>query len=143
MCRKYPNLPVISAAGIILIDDKVLIIKRKSEPNRGKWSIPGGVINLGERIEEGLKREVFEETGINVEVKNLIEIVEKVFNDDNGNIIYHYVILDYLCQYISGEAKVSSDAEDLMMVYLDELGKFNMVDGMKEIIEKAYTFDNE
>ena len=138
MCRKYPNFPVISAGGIILIDDKVLIIKRKSEPNKGKWSIPGGVIKLGEKIEEGLKREVFEETGLTVEINNLIDIIEKVFKDDNGRIIYHYVILDYLCQCVSGEIRVSSDAEDFMMVGMDELNEFDMVDGMKEVLQKAY-----
>jgi len=137
MKRKYPKFPILSAAGIIMIGGKVLIIKRLAEPKKGKWSVPGGVINLGERIEDGLKREVFEETNIHVKVKELIDIVERVITDDNGRIVYHYVILDYLCEYISGNIRVSSDAEDFALVKIDELDNYDMVEGMKDIIKKA------
>ncbi len=138
MSREYRDFPILSAGGVIIIDKKVLLIKRKTEPKRGKWSVPGGVINLGEKIEDGLKREILEETGLNVEVKELIDIIERVFKDNKGKIVYHYVILDYLCKYISGDMKASSDAEDLVLAGMDELNRYDVVDGMKSVIEKAY-----
>lgn len=121
-----------------MIDGKVLIIKRKTEPDAGKWSIPGGAINIGEKIIDGLKREIFEETALEVKVGNLINIAEKIFRDNNGKIIYHYVILDYLCKYVSGNMKASSDAEELMLIKIDELDKFEIVSGLKRVIEKAF-----
>lgn len=121
-----------------MIDGKVLIIKRKTEPDAGKWSIPGGAINIGEKIIDGLKREIFEETALEVKVGNLINIAEKIFEDNEGKIIYHYVILDYLCKYVSGSMKASSDAEELMLIKIDELDKFEIVSGLKRVIEKAF-----
>jgi len=138
MKREYYQYPILAAAGVIIIDDKVLIIKRKVEPNAGKWSIPGGAINLAEKIEDGLKREILEETGLKANVIKLVDIIERVYNDNEGKIIYHYIILDYLCSYISGDMKASSDAEDLKLVSLNELDNINMTEGTKKIIKKAF-----
>ncbi len=138
MRREYHKFPILSAGGIIMIDGKVLIIKRKAEPDAGKWSIPGGAINVGEKIRDGLRREIFEETALEVKVENLIDIAEKIFRDNNGKIIYHYVILDYLCKYVSGNMKASSDAEELMLVKINELDKFEVVSGLKKVIGKAF-----
>jgi len=138
MRREYYKFPILSAGGVIIIDGKVLIIKRKAEPDAGKWTIPGGAINVGEKIRDGLRREIFEETNLEVKVGNLINIAEKIFRDNNGRIIYHYVILDYLCKYISGSMKASSDAEELILVKMDDLDKFELVDGTMKVIEKAF-----
>jgi len=138
MRREYHNFPILSAGGIIIIDDKVVIIKRKTEPDSGKWTIPGGAINVGEKIRDGLRREVFEETALKVKVGNLIDIAEKIFKDNEGKIIYHYVILDYICKYISGSMKASSDAEELMLVKMDDLDKFELVNGTMRVIEKTF-----
>lgn len=138
MRREYHNFPILSAGGIIIIDDKVVIIKRKTEPDSGKWSIPGGAINVGEKIRDGLRREIFEETALKVKVGNLIDIAEKIFKDNEGKIIYHYVILDYICKYISGSMKASSDAEELMLVKMDDLDKFELVNGTMRVIEKTF-----
>lgn len=138
MRREYHNFPILSAGGIIIIDDKVVIIKRKTEPDSGKWTIPGGAINVGEKIRDGLRREIFEETALEVKVGNLIDIAEKIFKDNEGKIIYHYVILDYICKYISGSMKASSDAEELMLVKMDDLDKFELVNGTMRVIEKTF-----
>ena len=138
MRREYCNFPILSAGGVIIINDEVLIIKRKTEPDAGKWTIPGGAINVGEKIKDGLKREIFEETGLEVEVGNLLDIAEKIFKDSKGKIIYHYVILDYLCKYISGSMKASSDAEELMLVKMCDLDKMELVNGTRRVIEKAF-----
>ena len=138
MRREYCNFPILSAGGVIIIDDEVLIIKRKTEPDAGKWTIPGGAINVGEKIKDGLKREIFEETGLEVEVGNLLDIAEKIFKDSKGKIIYHYVILDYLCKYISGSMRASSNAEELMLVKMCDLDKIELVNGMRRVIEKAF-----
>jgi len=138
MRREYHNFPILSAGGIIIIDDKVVIVKRKTEPDSGKWTIPGGAINVGEKIRDGLRREIFEETALEVKVGNLIDIAEKIFKDNEGKIIYHYVILDYICKYISGSMKASSDAEELMLVKMDDLDKFELVNGTMRVIEKTF-----
>ena len=138
MKREYYKFPILSAGGVIFIDDKVVIIKRKTEPDSGKWTIPGGAINVGERIRDGLRREIFEETALKVKVGNLIDIAEKIFKDNEGKIIYHYVILDYICKYISGSMKASSDAEELMLVKMDDLDKFELVNGTMRVIEKTF-----
>jgi len=138
MGREYYKFPILSAGGVIIVEDKVVIIKRKTEPDSGKWTIPGGAINVGEKIRNGLRREIFEETALEVEVGNLIDIAEKIFKDNEGKIIYHYVILDYICKYISGSMKASSDAEELMLVKINDLDKFELVNGTMKVIEKAF-----
>ena len=138
MRREYCNFPILSAGGVIIINDEVLIIKRKTEPDAGKWTIPGGAIDVGEKIKDGLKREIFEETGLEVEVGNLLDIAEKIFKDSNSKIIYHYVILDYLCKYISGSMKASSDAEELMLVKMCDIDKIELVNGTRRVIEKTF-----
>lgn len=129
------NFPIISAGGVIIINGKILMIKRKNEPESGKWTIPGGAINIGEKIKDGLKREILEETGVNVDVKNLIDVTEKIAKDNHGVIKYHYVIVDYLCEYVSGEIKASSDAQEVRLISYDDIDKYELCNGTKGIIE--------
>jgi ADP-ribose pyrophosphatase YjhB (NUDIX family) len=138
--REYLNFPIISAGGVIIIDGKILIIKRKNEPESGKWTIPGGVINIGEKIKDGLKREIFEETGLNVDIRNLLDIVEKIIEDNQGGIKYHYVIADYLCEYVSGDIKASSDALEVKLISPDDIDRFELCNGTKRIIEMALNY---
>ena len=140
MNREYLNYPIISAGGVIIIDGKILMIKRRNEPEAGKWTIPGGAINIGERIKDGLKREIFEETGLCVDVKKLLDIMEKIIKDNQGKIKYHYLIADYLCEYVSGDINASSDALEAKLISSDDIDKFELCDGTKGIIEMALDY---
>ncbi len=100
--RSYPDRPWVGVGGIVFQDNKVLLVKRGKEPGFGRWSIPGGAVDLGEYVKAALQREIEEETGLLVEVLDLVEIFERIIPDDQGKILYHYVLLDYWCRVKSG-----------------------------------------
>lgn len=136
--RHYPEFPILSAGAIVFREDSVLLVQRGNEPAKGFWSIPGGVIKIGETIFEGLTREIFEETGIRILLKDLVEVVERIFRDENGKIIYHYVILDYLAKYSEGLIKHASDVDDAKFVPLNQLSSYQLTEGLENIIKKAW-----
>jgi len=120
--RLYPKQPIVGVGAIIICDGKILLEKRKSEPGKGKWSIPGGIVELGESMEQTVIREVKEETGLEVENPEDIDVVDNIIRDNNGEIKYHFVIIDYFVKLKGGTVKASSDAEELKWV------QFNMVE---------------
>ena len=95
--RTYPDRPIIAVGGLLFNGEAALLVKRAKDPGRGRWSIPGGAVKVGESLKAAAVREVAEETGLTVEAGPLVEIVERVFNDQEGRVQYHYIILDYLC----------------------------------------------
>src|SRR5271163_3761539 len=102
--REYPERPVVGVGGVVIENGRVLLIRRGGEPLKGQWSIPGGTLETGETLEEGTRREMLEETGLAVRVMELIEVFERIFNDEGGSDPaatgrprYHFIILDYLC----------------------------------------------
>ncbi len=138
--RHYPQQPVLSAGAIVFRGNEVLLIKRGREPAKGLWSIPGGVINVGERILEGLAREVLEETGIEAGFGGLVEIVERIFHDDQGRIAYHYVILDYQAEFISGRVNAASDVDDARFIPVADIERVPLTEGLGDVIRKAFAF---
>ena len=120
--------PKIAVGGVIIRDNKILLTKRRDEPDKNKWAIPGGKLELNETLEEGLKREMKEETSLNVKIGKLLGIIE-VINDS-----FHYVILDYECDIISGEIEANSDALDI--------GYFNL-NGLSNVNETTLNFIRE
>jgi mutator protein MutT len=136
MSREYPRLPIIGVGAIIIKGGKILLIKRGNEPGAGQWTLPGGVVELGESLEEAVRREAFEECGIKIEVKELTGIVERVIRDDEGIIKYHFIIIDYTAQYLKGELKAGSDVTNANWVSLDMLDKYNLTEGLKEFLKK-------
>lgn len=116
--RSYPKHPMPGVGAVIVREGKVLLIRRGSEPLKGKWSLPGGLIELGETARQAVAREVEEETGLEVTSATGIETVDRIVRDDEGAIEYHYVLLDYLCQVSEGKARAGSDAEEI--VWADE-----------------------
>ena len=136
--RHYPQLPVLSAGAVIFREESVLLVKRAHEPAKGLWSIPGGVIQVGEYVRDGLIREVLEETGVRIELGELVQIVERIVNDDNGKIAFHYVILDYLGEYRDGKEKAATDAEEALFVSMNEFKSYELTFGLAEVIEKAW-----
>jgi len=124
--RLYPKQPIVGVGAVITCNGKILLEKRKYDPGRGKWSIPGGLIELGESVEQTVVREVLEETGLEVGSPRHIDVVDNVVKDDNGDVKYHVIILDYFVKLRGGTLKAASDAEDLKWVSFDEVEKYDL-----------------
>jgi 8-oxo-dGTP diphosphatase len=146
--REYPERPVVGVGGVIVDQGRTLLIRRGSEPLRGEWSIPGGTLELGESLEEGVARELLEETGIKVRVIELIEVFDRIYAAE-GTISalarkkprFHYVIVDYLCERISGDARAGSDVTDVAFAREEELAKFQLTETATRILKKAFAMD--
>jgi len=134
MRREYPEAPIPGVAAIVLDDDRVLLVRRGREPAKGRWSLPGGVIELGERAVEAVVREVFEETGVEVEPMRVVAIYEPIVRDEEGRVKFHYVLLEYLCRPLRGEPKPSSDVLDARWFRLEELADIDISPGTRHLI---------
>ena len=104
MKREYPEHPIIGVGAVVVQAGRVLLVRRDTEPLRGEWSVPGGMLELGEKLRDGIRREVQEETGLDVEVGDALDVFDSIFTDALGRTQYHYVLIDYLCKPLSGEA---------------------------------------
>ena len=124
--RLYPSQPIVGVGAVIICNGKILLEKRKNEPGRGKWSIPGGLVELGESVEQTVIREVKEETGLEVEKPEHIDVVDNVVRDENGEVKYHFVIIDYFVKLKGGTLEARSDAEELRWVAFDEVEKYDL-----------------
>lgn len=136
MSRAYPEYPIIGVAGVAIRNKKILLVKRSGEPGKDLWSLPGGVVEVGERLVDALKREVKEETNLDCEVKDLINIAEVILRDRDGRVKYHYVILDYLINVTNDEAKPSSDASAVGWFSYDEAKQVQLTPPTAELLEK-------
>ena len=134
--RLYPKQPVIGVGAVVICDGKILLEKRKNEPGKGKWSIPGGLVELGENVEQTVIREVKEETGLEVEKPEHIDIVDNITRDENGEIKYHFVIIDYFVKLKGGTMKATSDAEELRWVTFDEVEKYDLTKTFREFFQR-------
>lgn len=136
MRRFYPDQPVIGVGAVLICKGKILLEKRKGEPGRGKWSIPGGLVELGERIEETVIREVKEETGLDVESPELIDVVDNISVDDDGRVRYHFVIVDYFVKLKGGTLKAADDAEELRWVAFNQVEKYDLTKTFRGFFER-------
>src|SRR5579864_3830989 len=109
MKRDYPERPIIGIGAVIIHHDRVLLVRRATEPLKGEWSVPGGALELGEKLHEGVRREVLEETGLQIEPQEVLEVFDSIFSDQQGRTQYHYVLIDYRCMLVGGEALAGSD----------------------------------
>lgn len=136
--REYPDGPLVGVGGVVIVDGRALLIKRGGPPLQGEWSIPGGMLELGETLIEGVKRELQEETGLTVRVGAMIEVFERIFRDAEGKVRYHFVIHDYLCQLESGEARAASDVTDVAWVTSKELGAYSLTPVATRVLLRAF-----
>ena len=136
MKRLYPDHPVVGVGAIIVSEGKILLEKRKNEPSRGKWSIPGGLVELGESVEQAVIREVKEETGLDVEAPRLIDVVDNISSDAKGKVKYHYVIVDYLVNIRGGLPKAASDADELKWVPLSEVEEYDLTKSFRDFFQR-------
>jgi 8-oxo-dGTP diphosphatase len=138
MKRAYPDHPIVGVGAIIIRGEEVLLARRGKEPGYGEWSIPGGAVELGEKLEEAVAREVSEEVNVAVRVGEMVEVLERIFRDPAGRIQYHYVLVDFLCEHLSGEGRPSSDALEMKWVHLSEVSRCRLPEGTKRVIQKAF-----
>lgn len=129
--------------GVVISNGRALLIRRGGPPLEGQWSIPGGMLEVGETIIEGVRRELAEETGIEVRVGGLIEVFERISLDAAGKTRYHFVVLDYLCEAIRGEARAGSDVTDVAWASPSELKKYSLTETATRVIVKAFEMARE
>jgi 8-oxo-dGTP diphosphatase len=150
MAREYPDRPVVGVGGVIIEDGRALLIRRGSEPLLGQWSIPGGTLELGESLQAGVARELLEETGLHVRVLDLIEVFDRIYvqaAEGGGGTAqrprFHYVIVDYLCERISGEARAGSDVTDVAFAREDELENYHLTETATRVLRRAFAMAGE
>jgi mutator protein MutT len=138
MKREYPESPLVGVGAIIIENDRVVLVKRGHAPLLGKWSIPGGVLEVGETLRKAVIREVREETGLTIEPGELLGVFERVVPDDQGLMRYHYVLIDFLCRCVAGELAAGDDAEEARWFLRHELGALELARETEEVILKGF-----
>jgi len=138
MNREYPEAPIVAVGVVVKRDDKVLLVRRLNEPSRGRWSLPGGVVELGETVREAARREVREECGLQVEAGEVLPVVDNIVRDDEaGRIRFHYVLVDLLAEYIGGGLAAVSDISDARWVREEELEELDVTEKARELVQKV------
>jgi 8-oxo-dGTP diphosphatase len=135
--RLYPSRPIPGVAGVILDGNRVLLSVRGKAPSEGKWGLPGGAVEVGETVREAVVREILEETGVTVRPVKLITVLDSIHRDEDGRVRYHYILFEYLCEYVSGEVSPSSDAPDARWVKFDELDSIDIMPSTKRFLLKV------
>ncbi|MFX1329736.1 MAG: NUDIX hydrolase [Promethearchaeota archaeon] len=138
--RKYPIRPHVGVGVLLVRKDHLLLVKRKYNPDAGYWSIPGGHLDLGEKVELAAEREAFEETGFKVKIKKLAGIIDKIMYDDKGNIEYHYVLINYFVEQIEGAInqppKAADDALEAKFVPFHQLKNYKLTESLIELLKQ-------
>lgn len=138
MSRQYPQRPIVGVAAVVIENERVALVRRGRPPAYGEWSLPGGAVELGEILEEAVVREVQEEIGLTVEVVEVVAVLDRIFRDEEGEVQYHYVLVDFLCHKIGGKLQASSDAISCSLVPFSALAQYNLTKETREVIGKAY-----
>jgi 8-oxo-dGTP diphosphatase len=137
MKREYPDRPFVGVGAIIVEKGRVVLVKREHPPLMGEWSIPGGVMELGETVREAVKREALEETGLEVETKDLLGTFDRVVRDESNRIQYHFVLIDFLCCRVSGELQAAGDAAEARWFTWEEVCKLPLAEDTAEVIRQG------
>ena len=135
--REYPAAPLLGVGAIIVDGPRVLLVQRGRPPAVGKWSIPGGLVDVGEPVEAAVRREVAEESGLTVRLHGLVGVVDRIIRDAAGRVQYHYVLLDFLASPESGTACAGSDARALRWSTVEELTSLETTEGLEAMVRRA------
>lgn len=138
MNREYPDVPLIGVGAVIVDAGRVALVRRGQPPLLGEWSIPGGVLEVGETLREGAMREAREETGLIVDAGELLGIFERLVPGEDGRLRYHYVLMDFLCVWTGGELLAASDAADVRWFRSEELEALKLAPDTLAVIQKAF-----
>lgn len=136
MKRIYPKQPIVGVGAVVICNGKILLEKRKGEPGRGKWTIPGGLVELGESVEQTVIREVEEETNLKVEQPKLIDVVNNITVDENGKVKYHFAIVDYFVKLEGGTLKAGDDAAELKWAKFDEVENHDLTESFRHFFQR-------
>lgn len=138
MKREYPNYPLVGVGAIIIDQDRVVLVKRGHPPLAGEWSIPGGVLEVGETLRQAAVREALEETGLAVEVGELLGVYDRILRDANERTRYHYVLVDFLCRRITGELQAAGDAAEARWFTRSELSQLSLAEDTADVIRLGF-----
>jgi mutator protein MutT len=133
----YPDRPYVGVGAVIVHEGRVVLVKRRFEPLAGTWSIPGGAVEVGETLEACVAREMLEETGFVVEVGPVIEVLDRITHDDASRVLYHFVLVDYLCWPIGGELRAGTDVAEAVLAEANDLDGYALTDKARAVIERA------
>ena len=134
--RLYPGRPIVGVGVLIEEDGRYLLVKRAAEPDAGLWSIPGGIIEVGEKAADAAVREALEETGLSVEIMNRVDVVDKIVRDDDGDVRYHFIIIDFLARPLSGEMRPMDDALDAAWAAPEDFIKYELTPTLVELLKR-------
>ena len=137
MRREYPEAPIPTVGAVIFDGERVLLVQRGKEPNKGRWTIPGGAIELGETVRQAVEREVREECGIRVQAGDVVEVLDIIQRDEAGALRFHYVLIDLACRYADGEIVPGDDVSDVRWVHPDEFDLLDVPQRARVVIAKA------
>ena len=138
MKREFPELPLVGVGAIIIENGCVLLVKRAHPPIQGQWSIPGGVLEVGELVREAAIREAREETGLTVEPGELLGVFDRILRDDQKRVQYHYVLVDFLCRPVGGELQAASDAAEVCWFTPQQLPALSLAEDTLQVIKKGF-----
>jgi 8-oxo-dGTP diphosphatase len=137
MKREYPESPLVGVGAVIVADRRALLIRRGHAPLLGEWSLPGGVLECGETLRDAAIREAREETGLVVEVNEMLGVYERVIRSEDGRVRYHYVLIDFLCRPVGGELKAGSDAAEVGWFHREELPGLKLACDANDVVIKG------
>jgi 8-oxo-dGTP diphosphatase len=140
--RRYPDRPLLGVGALVFRgrgeDLEILLVERGKEPLKGFWSLPGGLLEVGEKLADGIRREVLEETGLDVEAVSMFEIFERIIPDADGRPEYHYVLIDYICRVAGGTLEAASDVSAVAWVARANLPLYRITDGTLAVVQRAF-----
>ena len=139
--RQYPERPIVGVGAVIADAGKVVLVRRRYEPLAGRWSLPGGTLELGETLEAGVVREMREETGLDVEVGPVIEVFDRIFLDGERRVRYHFVLVDYLCWPVGGDLQAGSDVDDAILVDPASMDAYDLTAKVHAVVARAIELD--
>jgi len=141
--RQYPERPIVGVGAVIVDEGRVVLIKRKYEPLKGHWSLPGGMVEIGETLESALSREMLEETGLRVDVGPVIEVFDRIMHDEQKRVRYHFVLIDYLCWPAGGTLTPGSDVDAAIWVDPVTLAQYDLTEKATSVIQRGLTLARE
>lgn len=137
MQREYPDRPIVGVGAVIVAGNRVLLARRARPPLMGRWSLPGGVVELGETLRAATEREALEETGLVIKAGEVLEVFDRIIPGADGRTQYHYVLVDFLCQVVRGDLRAGEDAAEVAWAGLDELEKYELEEPAMSVIRKG------
>lgn len=139
MKREYPEHPLVGVGAVIVEGDRVVLVRRAAQPMAGEWSIPGGLLELGETMRAGAEREAREETGLQVEAGEVLGVLDRILPDASGKPRFHYVLIDFLCRRVAGELRAGGDAAEARWVREAELQTLGVAETAVKVIRKGFS----